>query len=785
MRIFSCRFFSQKEHRGFTLLEILISTVILAIVSLSTYTVFQNFSSSGARTQDKIVASDIISSTFEQIRRGVEKDPDSFNTLASTGWADVSVLNYPNAPAFFQRRVTYNPNTPSPNITQVVVETQWKDAKGILRQANNVFSLSRPSSYAYGNIVGQVYDCTGYPDNPCVPMDTSKVTRVSINQAPPESNWIVGMYTDAQPGGGYDFSRNQGRNILPVGNGYILQATREGFMPAIAPVSGSIDLPDAPDQVMDINMYPDKASITGRLIRTDTNAGIADKYLSLSRGGGSNWRSVATGSQGSFTFNFETNPSDPFFALSSGQTRCFTLATGRKDGELYYPYYHKYDKEGFWGHFCSNNYRQGWSSAVMGNIPSAPMCDNTKPWFGDASTDINEEADPEAAQRGICVKLGDNINLGDIPLAPLPPDSILTVNVKTTDVNLNTEKPVVLEVGWPYSGGASYRALATNDTPAVLTGVHPNFSATFEVPSVYLFLPNHFMAVKAKAVEKVSGCCGFDDQDVGVYSSAQNAPVTGPVNGPVTLTINPASDVLCGNAWGKITDLETLAPLTGGAVIWSSAQSYSKATVGNQWTFECCACGGIEPPNPEMGVIRRGTYNIKAESLGYYTRSSCASCSWPHKPTGAMMVINAIPNFTRFPSPSSDGYNLGLYRQRFGGITGQIIDQNGAAVASATITFYKYSGSGGQSITITSSDEGHFTFPLGAVIESWPPMHQDGSIIPYPTDVMVSDVAKHKIKIKAKNIEGVEKTVEIIDIIVTRDEMTNIGVVQIDFGGDA
>ncbi|MDD3375693.1 MAG: prepilin-type N-terminal cleavage/methylation domain-containing protein [Candidatus Omnitrophica bacterium] len=750
------------SNQGFTLLEVLVSGIILGIISFSTYTVFNNFSSSQVRSQDRIVAADAVTSQFENIKRGVESNPATFSTLTSDpNWIPINVPNYPAG--HFQQRVTYTPNTPQANITQVVVELQWTDQKGATQQSSNVFSLSEPSSFVFGDIIGTVFDNT----NPASPVPLQNAV-VRIANAPAAAPWVVNQFVRTDPSGNYSFKNLQGRNTLPVGNGYRLRASFTGLQTLTQPQApaAAINLPDIPDIVQDFYLVPSRATISGRLVDSSNNQGIAGRSVSLDTHTTPVDHDVLqTDAQGNFSLNISN------FSTTVTQ-RCYTVATGSADTALVdFPSYFIQGGQGFVGNFCGQKFAKGWSSSVLGNNPAPAMslCPAAigNPWFGSVATEAEMDMNGDAT-RGICVSAGDNVNLGDITLEPIQDFSTLMITVDVAAISLPAITPnsdVLVKVQW--GDGSPFAELTTPFTGA------STYNLSIQVPWLDLIgVDPNYMFTQAFLNANVGACCGaLGEQDI-AFKSEKTAVVIDSALESVVLDIDDDPGSLCGDANGSLSNLETGAPFGSAdcrVTITGQTFGVSLEAEGCNWSFHCCpTC----PDNliPEKGVALQDTYKIDFNKAAYYERSSCGICAWPHKPVevlsiapntilydGSGTIIGKQINSTPVP------HNVGLYRKGYGTISGQVVDQDGNPVSFAEVSLEPYCSSGndthGEPIFETTADiQGFYSFGFEdlngngtidldeKVVETWPPNNNFNNLPASVKPHMVNENARHRVR---------------------------------------
>ena len=577
------------SHLGFTLVEVLISVVILAIASFTTYRVFENFSASGVRTQDEIVAKDIISSTFEQIKHGIEVQPATFGNLVSSNWTPVNDSSYPDG--YYNQQITY---TPRGDVVDALIQMQWNDQRGTQHETSNVFTLSQPSNFIFGNIVGKVQNCSVNP-----PEDLGEAT-VTISEAPAGFQWKIGAAATVDDSGNYTFQDAQERNTLPVGLGYKLKATRAGFFDAIVPADPGIDLPAAPDSEQDICMFLAEAKIKGALVdATDTKIGIPNRKVKAYRNGSE--RGVATTTDnGGFSITVDQFDYDDVTADA-----CFTIATGTNN-YADSPFFSRSNSPvSYFGQFCNPafSFYKGWSSSVLGNNPSSPICSpdpsesGTTPWQGRASI---EKPD---SNRSVCLGLGDpDFDLGNIPLRPS--------TLATLTVNITVEPAVIIDPSYisvkiTYNNGVEFATFTKDTVPAVIGAASP-FTLTVQVPPLDQFFTDDTrkMKIRVNLKEIVGGCCGNATQTKIIWKDIEKI-IDAPINSVDAMFDTPSSGVACGNAEGRVFELDTEMPynvaLTSGvgAQATTASKTYNATNIsGNQWKIKC-----NPQKNPDPGCM--------------------------------------------------------------------------------------------------------------------------------------------------------------------------------------
>lgn len=678
------------EKRAFTLVEVIVSILILALIGIGSYFSFSILSQVELDSQERFTAMNILTNYFERIRAVVREGGDRvFSTLETEPWIQNNQWipvgstgltpnylpsQYPSN--FFTRMISVSTAGTTTELKRIEIAVQWPRRRGEgFNEVRNVFFLARPQPPLPGNIKGSVKDrnTEAFINNAEITLifqDPGGVRAVIYSRSSPDAD-----------GCNFDFSDpDTGAFRLSPGNWQII-VTAQGYQDYNPSPAHIVWVPEGEEVILPpiyLDPKPAPAHIKGRIV--DPQDKPLYQYVSLYEKGSYVardhmwWHSPRS-------FNFKIDFEDP-------QPRCFTLVTSSTSSSWSYPY--RYNQH--CGDFCdpqgwgkSYNYR-GWSSAVVREDGSV-VCDN--PWFGSAITDR------------LCVNPGDNLDLGDIVLVEVPLATISGYVRDSTDAPLSGAKIYIRwhdNARWyPYPAGSTDN----------------NGYYQVSVPAAQELFPdtsNYYIRMTAGRRMPKQTCCNQGGTAWRESGWVSVGPLFQGDSLQQDFIIPYPPDDQCGDVQGHVKDEKENFYLEGVRVEIGGRESSSNDL--GYYKIECL-------PEEEGCSIPIGSHGVRAEKSGYYTFESDGD--WPYKDRPEVNIQqNEVATYE----------TIRLYPRGYGTIKGRVLDvANDEPIEGAEVWLDVYNDNVGNkydSLTqwhynyVTNTDgEGDFVF--SHVIETWPP----------------------------------------------------------------
>ncbi len=548
--------------KSFTLVEILISTLIIAIVSLAAYISLTTLSRVEERSGDTITAHNLTLSAYEEIKARSYRDEDFFNNLTSIYpsdsdvWESFDIKGYPDD--FFERLIAVEDDASS-EFEHIRVSVRWRE-EGDWRRIDKAFSLARPPDPLPGNIEGTVSEGLADP-----------IQGVLIEIQEAESGLMISVHTDNR--GYFTFENEDGNYQLSAGT-YSLSATHERYEPVV--LMEVVVNPDESTEV-DIQMQPLpeelKGTITGRFIDPDGSP-VRDLQVRL-YSGGSYQRGTSTGNDG--TFRFREVPVED----GDGNSLSYTVATN----------------DAYRVGYCGRIPHQGWGKQwhYMGWSSSLDRGGGTilagNPWWGSTATDrIEVIPDP-----GIT-------DMGSIVIYPVP-TATMSGTVRYQGAGVDRARVSRWWHDWVWLG-----SVRTNNTGQY----------TMAVPAAQELFPDdnrYRLRVRGSMGGSPPDGCGYTPE----YRRAPSLYVgTSVANFDFDLGTR-----FCGNVDGHIRDDITLGGLSA-ATVTVRGRSGSSNALGNYCVPEG-GCGApprytVATGRHALEAERNGYYAYTTEGNRWYAR---------------------------------------------------------------------------------------------------------------------------------------------------------------------
>lgn len=562
------------KKKSFTLIEVLVSVVIVALVAIASYTGFFVLTGGNERSRNRLWAVTLSQSALEEVRVAAKNNFDGLETQYAAACVDTGGTPQPTSITGFQQTICITPE--SSMFKKADVTISWTE-RGSPRQYNTSLLISRPPEPLPANIFGSVTNVNTGARVSGAQVEITHQTTSVIATTTTATNISCPGHPEHDPKD-YHFCDAAGNFQLDTGSWDLraIHSAYEDFGPLA--VSG---LSSDEDRLVDIQLTPKPtpAYIQGRFIDGITTLPISPTAY-LYEGGANKDNQTAS------SFNFQ-------ITFSSPNPRCFTINT---DNTYYInKYVGNFPDCNGWGK--SFNYR-GWSSAVV-DAGGGINCSN--PWNGNPSSDR------------VCVNPGETQDLGNIALVPVP-TATLTGYVYQSDGTTPVAGATVY-INWYNSTSSAYRySSATTDGSGYYSALIPAAQELFPDNSSY------YNQVRACGNVPRMGCCDSPSTQWACSSWVRIGPAYTGSTLSQDFTLPAGTDQKCGNADGYVVDGKTAGPISAATV----SISVSTTTDGaGFYEFKCAAAGYRIPI---------GNRPVSASKSGYYMFSSAGNNWYASRP---------------------------------------------------------------------------------------------------------------------------------------------------------
>ena len=674
----------RKSRRGFTLVEVIVSAIIVAFMGAVGFFSYANIRNANIDSRERDTAKIFAQRTMERVRADAQTGFDMLTTanendvLTTDPGETMVVSQFPD----HNRTITIV-DQGTPELKRVQVNIVWNHEQNPAAPRNYqlVAILTRPGNLLPGNIQGNVSDsATG---------TLVAGALVTIN------NLVTGeTHTIATNDKGFYTFANilSGAFTLTPGN-WNLSATASGYDPYVHPAN-PVNVPANTNVIVNFGMVHLQTGMIRVNVFEDVTSNPLSQYVSLYQGGAFVARNDSTYGAGTFEHTVNFPDSNPQF---------FTLVTGKgKPGDITqeegsYPYL----ANGHCGRFnaCESwanalNYK-GWSSAAF--LPLATI------------TGQNIAYDTRTAPV-VC-----GINWPQWAAGPdtiqLRPGGTTTVNVYLIPIPIAKYNGTILDslgavmpnskISVRWHNGYAYSSVPI-DVP---TGVFVNV----EVPAEQELFPNATgYYAQALASANVTRMCCCNVACAQTLSSGWQPRGPFYEGGSLTqdISLSPSTDNICGDAKGNVDEVND-GPVAGATVTIAGLTATTNGA--GAYEFKCSGEGYRIP---------QGAYAVNASRPGFYAFSSSGNSFYA--PRGSIQII---ANNTKVYAPP-----IRLLRQGIGTVTGRVVQLIGGVptgVAGITVKLDWFSdGSDNQSVNTAAN--GTFTFNNAS--EAWPPSSVVGDL---------------------------------------------------------
>ncbi len=554
-------------QKGFSLTEMIVGSIIVAIVSAIGYSAVRGLSRADEITENRIAAVNLLQKSQEAIRAVAQTNYDNlgpngavcdFTPNDTCGFDNDLTADYP----IFTRTLTVQDATGTTELKNVFVSVSWTEfnpqtGAAVNKSLDSVTYISRPPDPLPGNIAGRVLG----PDGPISGV-TITATRINPSTGEKlESELRTSETPGVTSGGGnnnvnYDFSspeRNRaGFRLQPAVN-WLVQATDENFTQN--PSEGiTAQVSSGEERLVPINMIPnpENGTITVNIDNIGVPATFKDFLSSSSVALYQNGTQIERQGSGGSSFTFEVEFEDE-------KKRCFTVAT------------HDAYKSGLAGSFpnCAaqsqtTNNPDGWSSAVFVN--GSANCANT--WEGNSDIDT------------VCVNPGKNeivgVRLVDVPTAKLEGDFKDSKGRVLDSSDYNFARVYIRpyaskeKLRWTGSSAFTYKKSGYYYSKKIKgKGVY-----SIDIPAKHsLFPPDSKDKFSAEGMINVpqTECCNKDGSQpiwTGWKTITTSIKSEGKYQKDFIFKNLTAKNIECGNIKGKVYDGKNKTPLSNATVVF-------------------------------------------------------------------------------------------------------------------------------------------------------------------------------------------------------------------------
>lgn len=673
------------KNKAFTLPEILVSILIVALVAITAYTAFYVFSGAGEQTRNRLTALALSQAALEEVKAVARNNFDGLETVI---WPAIDQARYPS----FHRQITITAPLNAFGLTKRAdVTIYWQD-KGVAGESsyNATAILSKPSPPLRANIMGKVRSGAT-----AAQLSGVNITLTDYPGTPFRSTDTLGDYTFTDAAGNFQ---------LRTGN-WNLRARKSGFVDETQLVQ---NLSSGEERRVDLNLTPQPADgwIYVRFIREGTTSAISGLTARSCE------KNVCSSSGP--TYN-ATNGYGFKITFSDTNTRCFTVRTT----DTY--------KQKYCGHFSDlrswgkNFNYSGWSSALIGDDGVTVINSDIDRWNGDVSGSLDR----------ICIGPGDDTRnmpqyngLRNVPLAPVP-QANLTGFVHDDGIPQLSESGATIAISWPDvgSGTASWGSVVTDSNGNYTTSLPA--SNPINIPALQELFPDiRKLIVSVTKTKSFMDCC----------NQINNSNVTGSYDPSYTIgliyendnevqnfTLPGTQPRSCGNVEGFVKDGST-SPLESLASALVKVSGYPANTDGSGHYLVNCVNAYYKIP--------AGVHNYEASFGGYYSfnAQSTTSVQYSTRPKVTVVANSLVTNELIKLWPSHTGRIHGVVRESG---TNNLLED-------VTVTLDSYSNNSVDATDITGSD-GIFDFTNS--IETWPPVN-----LPPTDDYYRHTVKNHSLK---------------------------------------
>jgi prepilin-type N-terminal cleavage/methylation domain-containing protein len=652
------------KHKGFTLTEVLVGIVVIAIISLASFTTISLLTRSTETSRNTIIATNLMQKSMEEVRRVAQSNFDDLETCAfpvagPTGDACGFQQIQADFPGFTRTLSITNEHATSEELKRVQVTVDWNDM-GTARQLKSVILLSRPPDPLPGNIRGIVHK-EGEPAT-LIPNAEVTIQRVA---GPEQEKAFSTAVLDAE-GNNYDFKAPvSGQFILDAGN-WTMQVERSGYEDYTHPTPIYVT-PGGPAVEVDVPMtpLPEPATITYQLVDRASQASLGSySYYSWVRlrKGNTSYGKQRSDPHHSFTINFPS-PTDPSFE----DPLCLTLHTDNA-----YRSMRAYKVNSLGPVSCTYDYNaEGWSSAYVADDGSL-TCAN--PHYGDTDNDR------------ICVSPGDNVNVS-VPLDPVP-----TVTVTGRVTGLAPNRTGRVYVYWPRREGRPYYRRVDTDA----TG---HFQV--QVPAAQSLWGNSdpsqdYMFLRPYGPVSYQGCCESPRTTNRYGSYIEVGPLYegDPPHDAGALSLPSYPDSTCGNVEGEIRNAKTGAHIDNADV---TLRGSHEATIAGQYLYACPVAGYRLP----VGNDQR----FEVDHPQYYEFRSDGNVHYADRP-GAAITADTLTQ-----------YNAAVWPIGRGTVQVTVVDKSTTGpIENVVVNLNQYDGN-----TQSGTTDANGIVMFNQVLETWPP----------------------------------------------------------------